>query len=82
MAALSAFLSKYQWVCDFVIRIAPEMKNVVSFAQLPCNLIDIVLISAWHSAKNITEVEKHPQFYRKHRKNCSVASYFAQWDIR
>jgi hypothetical protein len=82
MAALSAFLSKYQWGCDFVIQIAPGMKNVVPFAQLSCNLRNIRLILAQDSATRTSGVEKHPQFCRKHRKNCSVVWYFARLDIR
>jgi hypothetical protein len=82
MAALSAFLSKYQWGCDFVMRIAPEMKNVVSFAKLSCNLRNMRLIFGQCSATHASGVEKHPQSCRKHRKNCSVALYFARLDIR
>jgi hypothetical protein len=82
MAALSAFLSKYQWGCDFVVRIAPGMKNAVSFAQFSCNLTNMRLIFAQHSATHTNGVEKHPQFCRKYRKNCSVVWYFARLDIR
>jgi hypothetical protein len=82
MAALSALLSKYQWGCDFVTRIAPGMKNVVSFAQLSCNLRNMRLISGQHGATHTSGVEKHPQFCRKRRKNCSVVWYFARWDMR
>jgi hypothetical protein len=82
MAASSAFLSKYQWGCDFVTRIAPGMKNFVSFAKLSCNLTNMRLISAQHSATHTIGVGKHPPFCRKHRKSCSVVWYFAQLDIR
>jgi hypothetical protein len=82
MAALSAFLSKYQWGCDFVMRIAPGMKNVVSFVKLSCDLTNMRLIFAQHSATHASGVEKHPQFCRKHRKICSVVWYFARLDIR
>jgi hypothetical protein len=82
MAALSAFLSKYQWGCDFAVRIAPGMKNVVSFAKLSCDLTNMRLIFAQHRAIHASGVEKHPPFCRKHRKNCSVVWYFARSDIR
>jgi hypothetical protein len=82
MAALSAFLSKYQWGCDFVIQIAPEMKNVVSLAQLSFSLRNMRLVFAQHSATHANGVEKHPPFCRKHRKNCSVLWYFARLDTR
>jgi hypothetical protein len=82
MAASSAFLSKYQWGCDFVMRIAPGMKNVVSFAQLSCDLTNMRLIFAKDSATHTNGVGKHPQFCRKYRKNCSVVWYFARLDIR
>jgi hypothetical protein len=58
------------------------MKNVVSFAQLSCDLRNMRLIFAQHSATNISGVEKHPQFCHKRRKNCSVLWYFARLDIR
>jgi hypothetical protein len=76
MAALSVFLSTYLWGCDFVIRIAPGMKNVVSFAQPSCNLSNMRLISGRQSATHTSGVENHPQFCRKHHKNCSVVWYF------
>ena len=60
----------------------PGMKNVVSFAQLSCNLTNMRLISGRHSATHTIGVEKHPQFCRKHRKTCSVVWYFARLDIR
>jgi hypothetical protein len=82
MAALNTFRSKYRWGCDFVIKIAPGMKNVVSFAQLSCDLRNMKLIFAQHSATRTSGVEKYPQFCRRHRKNCSVALYFARLDIR
>jgi hypothetical protein len=82
MAALSAFVSAYQWGCDFLIRIARGMKNVVSLAQLSCNLTNMRLIFALHSAAHTSGVEKHPQFCRKHHKNGSVLWYFAHWDER
>jgi len=82
MAALSAFLSKYQWGCDFVVRIAPGMKNVVSFAQLSCDLRKMWLFFGQHRATHTSGVEKHPPFCRKHRKNCSGVWYFARLDIR
>jgi hypothetical protein len=82
MAALSAFVSTYQWGCDFVIQIARGMKNVVSFTQLSCNLRNMRLIFGQHSATDTSGVEKHPQFFRKHRKNCSVVWYFVRSDIR
>jgi len=78
MAALGAFLSEYQWGCDFVIRIAPGMKNVVSFAQLSCDLRNMRLIFAKDCATNTSGVEKHPRFCRRHRKTCSVLWYFAR----
>jgi hypothetical protein len=64
------------------MRIAPEMKNVVSFAQLSCDLRNMRLIFAQHSATHTIGVEKHPQFCRKHRKNYSVVLCFARLDIR
>ena len=69
-------------VCDFVIRIAPEVKNVVSFAKLSCNLRNMRLIFGQQRATHASGVEKHLPFCRKHRKNCSVVWYFARLDIR
>jgi hypothetical protein len=82
MAALSAFLSKPQWGCDFVVRIATEMKNVVSFAKLSYDSRNMRLIFGQQRATHASGVEKHPPFCRKHRKNCSVVWYFARLDIR
>jgi hypothetical protein len=58
------------------------MKNVGSFTQLSCDLRKMRLIFAKDRAPHTNGVEKNPQFCRKHRKNCSVALYFARSDIR
>jgi len=58
------------------------MKNVVSFAQFSCNFKNINLIFAKDRATRTNDVEKHPQFFRRHRKNCSVVSYFSRSGIR
>jgi hypothetical protein len=72
MAASSGFGSTYQWEGDFVIRIAPGMKNVVSLAQLSCNLRNIRLNLLQDRATRTIGVGKHPQFCRKPRKNGSA----------
>jgi hypothetical protein len=82
MAASSAYVSTYQWGCDFVMRIALGKKNVVSFAQLSYDLGNVGLIFVRLSATHTTGVEKHRQFCRKHRKNGSEVWNFSRWDRR